>query len=130
MCDVKLLCNKSFSEADREIIGCFVDFLKALTEQNLDKLNEMALDCDDFINLVGVQSKGEFISGVGNDSLKFITCEILDPTILFDDENTASLIGKVRLTVEINGKELRLISDSVVSFQKIDEEWHIMKWES
>lgn len=130
MCDVKLLCNKSFSEADQEIIGCFVDFLKALVSKDLDVLNGMAGDCDEFINLMGSQSNEEFISSVDNDELKFFTCEILDPTILFDDENTASLIGKVRLTVEINGKELRLITDSVVSFQKIDEEWHIMKWDS
>ena len=130
MSNVNLICNKSFSGADQEIVDSFIDFQQALIDKNLDKLNEIILDNDDFVNLIGPQSKSEFICDVSNDILKFNTCEILDPTILFDDDKSASLIAKVRLTVEINDKELRVISDSVVSFEKIDENWCIDKWDN
>lgn len=128
--NVKLLCEKSFSEDDREIVDRFVEFQEALIEANTDKLDEFILETDEFVNLIGLQSKKEFISSVGSDVLKFNGCEIIDPTILFDDVNSASLIAKVRLSVEINGKELRVISDSVVSFEKTDGKWCLGKWEN
>ncbi|WP_405275350.1 hypothetical protein [Methanobrevibacter sp.] len=128
--NVKLLCEKSFSEDDREIVDRFVEFQEALIEANTDKLDEFILKTDEFVNLIGLQSKKEFISSVGSDVLKFNGCEIIDPTILFDDVNSASLIAKVRLSVEINGKELRVISDSVVSFEKTDGKWCLGKWEN
>ena len=128
--NVKLLCEKSFSEDDLEIVDRFVEFQEALIEANTDKLDEFILKTDEFVNLIGLQSKKEFISSVGSDVLKFNGCEIIDPTILFDDVNSASLIAKVRLSVEINGKELRVISDSVVSFEKTDGKWCLGKWEN
>ena len=128
--NVKLLCEKSFSEDDREIVDRFVEFQEALIEANTDKLDEFILKTDEFVNLIGLQSKKEFISSVGSEVLKFNGCEIIDPTILFDDVNSASLIAKVRLSVEINGKELRVISDSVVSFEKTDGKWCLGKWEN
>lgn len=130
MSNVNLICNKSFSGVDQEIVDSFIEFQQALIDKNLDKLNEIILDNDDFVNLIGSQSKSEFVGDVSNDILKFNTCEILDPTILFDDDKSASLIAKVRLTVEINDKELRVISDSVVSFEKIDGHWSVSKWDS
>ena len=72
----------------------------------------------------------ELYSKFFNDTLKFNISEILDPTILFDDEDSASLIAKVRLTVEVNDKELRVISDSVVSFVKIETKWYISNWDN
>ena len=47
MVDVELLCEKSFSGADQEIVDKFVEFQQALIEANVDKLNEILLD--DFI---------------------------------------------------------------------------------
>ncbi len=130
MSNVNLICEKSFSGADQEIVDRFIEFQQALIDKNLDKLNEIILDSDKFINLTGPQSKEEFIGDVGDDTLKFNISEILDPTILFDDDNSASLIAKVRLTVEINDKELRVISDSVVSFEKIEAKWYISNWDN
>lgn len=130
MSNVNLLCEKSFSPADREIVDGFLNFQQALIDKDLDKLDEMILDSDEFVNLIGSQSKDEFISDVEKDVLKFNVCDILNPTVLFDDDNSASLIAKVRLTVEINEKELRVISDSVVSFDRIDGQWCLGRWDS
>lgn len=129
MSNVILICDKSFSKADREIVDAFIEFQQALVNKDLEKLNEAVLDGDDFINLVGPQSKGEFISDVGNDVLKFNVCEILDPEVIFDD-GSASLMAKVRLTVEVSDRELRVISDSDVSFKRTDGKWRICRWDS
>ena len=125
------MCDKSFSEADREIVDMFIEFQQALIDKDLDKLEGMVLDVEDFINVVGkYQSKNEFISQIGDDILTYSNFDILNPTILFDDDNAASLIANIRLAVEINGKELRVISNSVVNFQRVNEKWHIVKWDN
>lgn len=131
MSNVNLMCEKSFSEADQEIVDIFIEFQQALIDKDLAKLNEIALDGSDFINVIGkYQSKNEFLSQVEEGSLIYSTSDILNPTILFDDDNAASLIANIRLSVEINDKELRVMSNSVVSFEKIDGKWHICRWDN
>lgn len=131
MSNVNLMCEKSFSQADQEIVDAFMEFQHALIDKDLDKLNEMILDVPDFINVTGkYQSKEEFLSQIGDDTLNYLNFDILNPTILFDDDNAASLIANVRLFIEINAKELRVISNSVVSFEKSSEKWCISKWEN
>ena len=131
MSNVNLMCEKSFSQADQEIVDVFMEFQQALIDKNLDKLNEMILDVPDFINVTGkYQSKDEFLSKIGDGTLNYLNFDILNPTILFDDDNAASMIANVRLFIKINAKELRVISNSVVSFEKSSEKWCISKWEN
>ena len=131
MSKVNLMCDKSFSEADLEIVDMFIEFQQALIDKDLDKLDDMVLDVEDFINVVGkYQSRDEFISQISDRTLSYSNFDILNPIILFDDDNAASLTANIRLAVEINGKELRVISNSVVSFERVDEKWHIVKWDN
>jgi hypothetical protein len=98
MSDVKLICDKSFSEVDQEVVDCFIEFQQALIDNDSNRLNEIVLDGGEFTNLIGkAQSKKEFLSQVTEEILVFTDSEILDPTILFDDEDTASLIATVRV---------------------------------
>ena len=131
MSDVKLICDKSFSEVDQEVVDCFIEFQQALIDNDSDRLNEIVLDGVEFTNLIGkAQSKKEFLSQVTEEILVFTDSEILDPTILFDDEDTASLIATVRLTIKFYGNDRKLISNNVASFQKTDGKWHISKWDN
>lgn len=131
MSNVNLMCEKSFSEADQKIVDRLMELQQALIEGDLDKLDGMILDVDDFINVIGkYQSKSEFISQIRDDTLTYSNFDILNPTVLFDGDNSASLIANIRMSVEINGKELRVISNSVVGFEKIDGKWDICKWEN
>ena len=131
MVDVELLCEKSFSDADREIGDRFVELQQALIEANVNKLNEILLDDFKFTQIPNIsQIKSEFISDITDGSLEYSKSDIMDPTILFDDDDSASLIAKVRLTAKVNGRELRWISNTVASFKKIDEIWHIVGWDS
>ena len=131
MVDVELLCEKSFSGADQEIVDKFVEFQQALIEANVDKLNEILLD--DFILTQSPnmsQTKVEFLSDVKEGSLDFSKSDIMDPTILFDDDSSASMISKVRLTAKVNGRELRWISNTVANFTRVDGIWHIVGWDN
>ena len=131
MSNVNLMCEKSFSEADQKIVDRLMELQQALIEGDLDKLDGMILNVDDFINVIGkYQSKSEFISQIRDDTLTYSNFDILNPTVLFDGDNSASLIANIRMSVEINGKELRVISNSVVGFEKIDGKWNICKWEN
>ncbi|MBR6994316.1 nuclear transport factor 2 family protein [Methanobrevibacter sp.] len=131
MSDVKLICDKSFSEVDQEVVDCFIEFQQALIDNDSDRLNEIVLDGVEFTNLIGkAQSKKEFLSQVTEEILVFTDSEILDPTILFDDEDTASLIATVRLTIKFYGNDRKMISNNVASFQKTDGKWHISKWDT
>ena len=72
MSNVNLMCEKSFSEADQKIVDRLMELQQALIEGDLDKLDGMILDVDDFINVIGkYQSKSEFISQIRDDTLKF-----------------------------------------------------------
>ncbi|MBR3113652.1 MAG: nuclear transport factor 2 family protein [Methanobrevibacter sp.] len=131
MSDVKLICDKSFSEVDQEVVDCFIEFQQALIDNDSDRLNEIVLEGVEFTNLIGkAQSKKEFLSQVTEEILVFTDSEILDPTILFDDEDTASLIATVRLTIKFYGNDRKMISNDVASFQKTDGKWHISKWDT
>ena len=131
MSDVELFCDKSFSGADQEIVDKFVEFQNALIGQDLDKLNEILLDDFKLTQSPNKsQMKNEFISDIDDGSLDFSKSDIMDPTILFDDDFSASLISKVRLTAKVNGRELRWISNTVANFKKIDETWYVVGWDS
>jgi hypothetical protein len=131
MSDVELLCEKSFSGADQEIVDKFVEFQHALIEADVDSLNEILLDDFKFTQVPNKsQVKSEFIGEINDGNFDFSKSDIMDPTILFDDDNSASLISKVRLTAKVNGRELRWISNTVANFKKIDGIWHIHEWEN
>ena len=131
MSDVELFCDKSFSGADQEIVDKFVEFQNALIEPDLDKLNEILLDDFKLTQSPNKsQMKNEFISDIDDGSMDFSKSDIMDPTILFDDDESASLISKVRLTAKVNGRELRWISNTVANFKKIGEIWYIVGWDS
>ncbi len=131
MVDVELLCDKSFSGADQEIVDKFVELQIALIEANVEKLNEILSDDFMFTQAPKMsQTKSEFISSIEEGSLDFSKSDIMDPTILFDDDNSASLISKVRLTAKVNGRELRFISNTVANFKKTGGVWNIVGWDS
>ena len=131
MTDVELLCEKSFSGADQEIVDKFVEFQVALIEANIDELNEILLDDFKFTQIPRItKTKEEFMSELTDGTMDYSKSDIMDPTILFDDDSSASLISKVRLTAKISGKELRWISNTVANFKKVGDVWHIVGWEN
>ena len=76
------------------------------------------------------QSKSDFISMVEDNTLDFSKSDIMKPTILWDEEDAASLISDIRFTAKINGNERRWISKAIVNFKKVDEIWRIINWDN
>ena len=131
MSDVELFCEKSFSGADREIVDRFVEFQNALIEADTEKLDEILSDDFKFTQAPNIsQVKEEFISEIDDGSMDVSKSDIMDPTVLFDDDESASLISKVRLTAKVNGRELRWISNTVANFGKIGGIWQVVGWDS
>lgn len=128
--NVRILCENSFSEDDQEIVDKFVEFQEALVQTDLDKLDEILLDGFEYTQIPAKpQSKKEFILKLNDGSLDFSTSEIMEPTILFDN-NSASLMAKVRLTANVNGRKLSWISNTVANFEKINGNWYLSKWDN
>ena len=131
MDSVELLFEKSFSGADRIIVDRFVEFQQALIEADTDRLNDIVLDDFRFTQLPGKsRSKSEFFCDMEDGSLVYLKSDIIEPTVLFDDGDSASLISKLRLTARVNGRELRWISNTVASFRRIDGVWYLAEWEN
>ena len=130
MVDVELLCAKSFSGADQEIVDRFVELQQVLIEGDIEKLDEILSDDFEFTQVPNKsRTKKEFMDEINGGTMDFSKSDIMDPTILFDDES-ASMISKVRLTAEVNGRELRWISNTVANFRKAGEIWQVVGWDS
>ena len=131
MVDVELLCAKSFSGADQEIVDRFVELQQVLIEGDIEKLDEILSEDFEFTQVPNKsQTKKEFMDEINGGTMDFSKSDIMDPTILFDDDESASMISKVRLTAEVNGRELRWISNTVANFRKADEIWQVVGWDS
>ncbi len=128
---VEVICEKSFSGADREILDRFIEFQHALILKDEDKLNEIILDDYELVHMSGkTQSKEEFISEVMDGTLNYFKSVIEEPTILHDDEDSATLIGDVTLTARVYGLHGKWTLNTVASFQKIDGVWYFGKWDN
>ncbi|WP_298521671.1 nuclear transport factor 2 family protein [uncultured Methanobrevibacter sp.] len=131
MMNVELICEKSFSDVDNEILNRFIEFQKALIDKDKEKLNDIILDDYQLVHMSGkTQSKEEFIGEVMDGTLNYYRSEIEDPTILWDDDENASLIADVTLTAKVYGIKGKWTLNTVASFVKIDDEWYFGKWDN
>lgn len=131
MSDVEIICGKSFSGVDGEILDRFVEFQEALIDKDDGKLNEIIDDDYELVHMSGkTQSKDEFIGEVMDGTLNYFKSEILDPTILWDDDNNASLIADVTLTAKVYGARGKWTLNTVANFRKVNDVWLIGKWDN
>lgn len=131
MSDVELICDKSFSDVDNEILNRFKEFQQALIDKDEAKLNEILTDKYELIHMSGKkQTKQEFISEIMDGTLNYFKSEIIEPTILWDDSERATLVADVTLTAKVYGIEGKWTLDTSVDFEKIDGEWYFTKWDN
>ena len=131
MSDVELICEKSFSEIDTEILDRFIEFQQALIDKNDVKLNEILTDDYELVHMSGKrQTKQEFISEIMDGTLNYYRSEIIEPTILWDDGQRATLVGDVTLTAKVYGIEGKWTLDTAVDVEKIDGKWYFTKWDN
>ena len=72
MSDVELLCEKSFSDVDNEILERFIEFQQALIDKDADKLDEILTDKYELVHMSGKkQTKEEFIAEIMDGPLNY-----------------------------------------------------------
>lgn len=131
MSDVELICDKSFSDVDNEILNRFKEFQQALIDKDEAKLNEILTDKYELIHMSGKkQTKQEFISEIMDGTLNYFKSEIIEPTILWDDSERATLVADVTLTAKVYGIDGKWTLDTSVDFEKIGGEWYFTKWDN
>lgn len=131
MADVELICQKSFSDGDNEILDRFIEFQQALIDKDESKLNEILTEKYELIHMSGKkQSKEEFIGEIMDGTLNYYKSEIIEPTVLWDDNERATLIADVALTAKVYGINGKWTLDTTVDFEKIDGEWYFTKWDN
>ena len=131
MSDVELICEKSFSEIDTEILNRFIEFQQALIDKDAAKLNEILTDKYELVHMSGKkQTKEEFISEIMDGTLNYYRSEIIEPTVLWDDGQRATLVADVRLTAKVYGIEGKWTLNTTVDFEKIDGKWYFTKWDN
>ena len=131
MSDVELICDKSFSDVDSEILDRFMEFQQALIDKDEVKLDEILTEKYELVHMSGKkQSKPDFISEIMDGTLNYYRSEIIEPTILWDDIERATLIGDVTLTAKVYGVNGKWTLDTSIDFEKIDGEWYFTKWDN
>ena len=131
MSDVELICDKAFSDVDGEILDRFVEFQQALIDKDEAKLDEILTEKYELVHMSGKkQTKQEFISEIMDGTLNYYMSEIIEPTILWDDNERATLVGDVTLTAKVYGVNGKWTFDTRVDFGKIDGEWYFTKWDN
>lgn len=131
MSDVELICDKSFSDVDSEIINRFVEFQKAIIDKDESKLDEILTEKYELIHMSGKkQTKSEFIGEIMDGTLNYYKSEIIEPTILWDDMERATLVADVTLTAKVYGINGKWTLNTSVDFEKIDDEWYFSKWDN
>ena len=69
--NVEVICDKSFSDVDNEILDRFIEFQQALIDNDEDKLNEILSEKYELIHMSGKrQTKQEFISEIMDGTLR------------------------------------------------------------
>ena len=131
MSDVEIICDKSFSDVDNEILDRFVEFQQALIDKDEDKLNEILTEKYELVHMSGKrQTKQEFISEIMDGTLNYYKSEIIDPTILWDDKERATLVADVALTAKVYGINAKWTLDTTVDFEKVNGKWYFTKWDN
>ena len=131
MSDVELISKKSFSDVDSEIIDRFMEFQQALIDKDEAMLNEILTEKYELIHMSGKkQTKQEFIGEIMDGTLNYYKSEIMDPTILWDDDERPTLVADVTLTAKVYGINGKWTLDTTVDFEKIDGKWYFSKWDN
>lgn len=131
MLDVEILSERIFSDIEKEVLDCFVEYQQALIDKDEDKLDQLLADDYTLTHMSGKkQTKSEFIAEVMNGTLNYFKSEIADPNILFDDDENATFIADVKLTAKVYGTDGSWTLNTVMDFKKINGHWIIGKWDT
>ncbi len=116
---------------DEGVLESFVEFQYAIIEKDSKKLNDILEDNYVLTHMSGkMQTKQEFIDEIMDGTLNYYESIITNPIIRMSDEHNAEMKSDVTLDAKVYGIRGRWTFHSEHVMVKINEKWHLIKWET
>ena len=127
---VSLNSKKNLTPQEEEVLQDFIAFQEAMIDKDFEKLNEIISEDYALRHMSGrTQTKQEFIEEVMNGTLNYYKSTINSPKIKICDEK-ALLEADVTLDAKVYGIKGTWTLHSIAPMEKINNKWHIAKWEN
>ena len=131
MTKVTVTNKKQLTKSEEEVLECFIQLQLAMIDKDESKLNQIITDNYTLTHMSGkTQTKEEYIEEILNGTLNYYKSRINNPSINIQDEDKATLRTCVTLDAKVYGIKGTWTLNSVQSFEKINNEWYMSKWEN
>lgn len=127
---VSVINKQNLRPDQEEVLQKFMAFQEAMIEKDLEKLNEIICDNYTLRHMSGrTQTKQEFIDEVMDGTLNYYKSTIDNPDIRICDER-AVFKADVTLDAKVYGMKGTWTLHTRQTMEKINNEWHISKWDN
>lgn len=127
---VKVINKDKLNQDQEAVLEKFIEFQFAMIEKDSKKLNELLCDNYTLTHMSGkTQTKQEYIGEIMDGTLNYYESIISDPIIIINGDK-ALLKADVTLDAKVYGIKGTWTLHSEQTFEKIDEEWHLSKWDN
>ena len=128
---VDVINKKDLTEGQKEVLERFIAFQEAMIEKDSEKLNEIICDNYTLTHMSGrTQTKQEFIYEIMDGTLNYYKSVIDNPDITICGENKAIFKADVTLDAKVYGMKGTWTLHSIQTMEKINNKWHISKWDN
>ena len=123
--------KKELTKSQEEVLERFKEFQKAMIEKDSIKLNEIISENYTLTHMSGkTQTKQEYIDEIMNGTLNYYKSIIDNPQITIFEDTKAVLKADVTLDAKVYGMKGTWTLHSAQSMEKIDNKWHMSKWDN
>ena len=127
---VSVTDKKELTTQQEEVLERFMEFQLAMIKKDGDKLDEIMHDNYTLTHMSGkTQTKQEFIDEIMDGTLNYYKSTIHNPSITIN-EDKAVLKADVTLDAKVYGMKGTWTLHTRQTMEKIDNEWHISKWDN
>lgn len=128
---VTVVNKKNLSPIQEEVLKRFIDFQEAMIVKDYDKLDIILKDNYTLTHMSGkIQSKQEYINEIMDGTLNYYKSTINNPIITIIEETKAIFNADVTLDAKVYGMKGTWTLHSEQTMEKINDTWHISKWDN
>ena len=128
---VSVVNKKNLTRSQKEVLERFIDFQEAMIEKDFDKLDEILNDNYTLTHMSGkIQTKHEYINEIMDGTLNYYKSTINNPSITIIEKTKAIFKADVTLDAKVYGIKGTWTLHSEQTMEKINDTWHISKWDN
>ena len=128
---VDVVNKRKLTEVEEEVLERFMEFQKAMIEKDPEMLNEILDDDYTLTHMSGkTQTKQEYIDEIMDGTLNYYKSTIDDPKITVIGQTRATFNADVTLDAKVYGIKGTWTLHSIQTMEKIDDDWHIRRWDN